>query len=130
MRPPDQGIRAQVTSLGYTSWNVGGLRNRVTAGAAQAFAQAANGRDMLLYVHGYNETFESAASSAATLSDAIGFQGKTALFAWPSGGRLLNYIGDRESATWSQPFHWPRPHCCAFDGHAPDAGILAPDRAE
>ncbi|MGL4976322.1 MAG: alpha/beta hydrolase, partial [Bosea sp. (in: a-proteobacteria)] len=41
-------------------------------------------------------------SSAATLSDAIGFQGKTALFAWPSGGRLLNYIGDRESATWSR----------------------------
>ncbi len=102
MAPPGTGIRAQVTSLGQTAWSVAGLQNRVTAGAAQAFSLAANGRDLLLYVHGYNETFESAASSAATLSDAIGFQGKTALFAWPSGGRLLNYIGDRESATWSR----------------------------
>lgn len=102
MTPPQSGITAQVTSLGQTGWKVAGLRNRVNAGAAQAFAHAANGRDVLLYVHGYNETFESAATSAATLSDAIGFQGKTALFAWPSGGRLLNYIGDRESATWSR----------------------------
>jgi esterase/lipase superfamily enzyme len=99
---PRSGITAQVTSLGQTGWSVTELRNRVTAGAAQAFAQAANGRDVLLYVHGYNETFETAAASAATLSDAIGFQGRTALFAWPSGGRLLNYVGDRESATWSR----------------------------
>ncbi len=70
--------------------------------APRAFAQAANGKDVLLYVHGYNETFESAVAGAAQLSDGVAWRGRTALFTWPSGGRIIAYQYDRESAMWSR----------------------------
>lgn len=74
----------------------------VTENAAAAFAGAALGSDVLLYVHGYRETFESAAASAGELSRGIAFRGLPALFAWPSGGATLDYGYDRESALWSR----------------------------
>jgi esterase/lipase superfamily enzyme len=72
------------------------------AGAAEAFAEAAMGRDVLLSVHGYRESFESAALAAARLSDGVRFTGATGLFAWPSGGGAFDYVHDRESAMWSR----------------------------
>jgi esterase/lipase superfamily enzyme len=65
-------------------------------------ADASQGRDILVYVHGYNHTFESAALDAARLSDGITFQGDTLLFSWPSRAELLDYAYDRESAMWSR----------------------------
>ena len=46
-------------------------------------AQAGGGADVLIYVHGFNQTFEKAALNAARLSDAIKFLGLTMLFSWP-----------------------------------------------
>jgi esterase/lipase superfamily enzyme len=83
-------------------WAVLGLEGQASQNGAEALSTASNGRDVLLYVHGYNETFETAATGAATLSDGIQFKGRTAMFTWPSGGRLLNYAYDRESALWSR----------------------------
>lgn len=83
-------------------WAVLGLEGLAGQNGAQALSAASNGRDVLIYVHGYNETFETAATGAATLSDGIQFKGRTAMFTWPSGGRLLNYAYDRESALWSR----------------------------
>ena len=56
------------------------------------------GRDVLLYVHGYRESFESAAASAPQLADGIAFRGAPALFTWPSAASTLSYVSDRESA--------------------------------
>jgi esterase/lipase superfamily enzyme len=59
-------------------------------------------RDVLLYVHGFNQTFETAALDAAHLSDGIRFRGDTMVFSWPSKAKLLDYGYDRESAMWSR----------------------------
>jgi esterase/lipase superfamily enzyme len=100
--PPGRGISGQIASTVSGDWAILGLDRRNTSDAARSFADATNGRDVLLYVHGYNETFESAVRSASQLSHALEFQGKTALFTWPSGGKLLDYGYDRESALWSR----------------------------
>lgn len=102
LAPPGRGITGQVSSVVSGDWAVLGVEPRTSGSAALALAEAATGRDLLLYVHGYNETFESAARSAGQLSHALEFQGRTALFTWPSGGGLLDYAYDRESALWSR----------------------------
>jgi pimeloyl-ACP methyl ester carboxylesterase len=65
-------------------------------------APAAGGHDVLVYVHGYNTTFETAVLDAARLSDGIKFVGDTMMFSWPSRASLLDYGYDRESAMWSR----------------------------
>jgi esterase/lipase superfamily enzyme len=59
-------------------------------------------RDVLLYVHGFNQTFETAALDAARLSNGIRFRGETMVFSWPSKAQLFDYGYDRESAMWSR----------------------------
>lgn len=102
LSPPGRGIAGQVSSVVSGDWSVLGVEKRTSNNAAQAFAEAATGRDVLLYVHGFNETFESAATNAGQLSHSLQFQGRTALFTWPSGGSLWGYGYDRESALWSR----------------------------
>ncbi|MGQ4275005.1 alpha/beta hydrolase [Terrihabitans sp. B22-R8] len=59
-------------------------------------------RDVLVYIHGYNETFESAVLDAARLSDALAYRGRTVAFSWPSRNSVFDYMADRESAVWSR----------------------------
>jgi esterase/lipase superfamily enzyme len=59
-------------------------------------------RDVLIYVHGFNQSFEQAALDAARLADGVKFRGETILFTWPSRSALLDYIADRDSAMWSR----------------------------
>jgi esterase/lipase superfamily enzyme len=102
LNPPDRSITGSITSAVTSPWSVAALGGATTSAAGKALAQAANGRDVLLYVHGFNETFETAVASAAQLADGVGWKGRTALFSWPSGGRLIAYQYDRESAMWSR----------------------------
>jgi esterase/lipase superfamily enzyme len=53
-------------------------------------------------VHGFKQTFETAALDAAHLSDGIRFKGQTMVFSWPSKAGLLDYAYDRDSAMWSR----------------------------
>ncbi|WP_298951385.1 alpha/beta fold hydrolase [uncultured Methylobacterium sp.] len=100
---PDRSLIGKVSSVVTGDWAIAGVP-RVETGpaAATAFAEAALGRDVLLYVHGYRESFESAALSAAQLSDGIRFHGASALFTWPSAASTFDYGYDRESALWSR----------------------------
>ena len=101
--PPDRSLIGKVSSVVTGDWGIGAVPKVETgAGAADAFAQAAFGRDVLIYVHGYRESFESAAVSAARLSDGIRFRGASALFTWPSAAATFDYGYDRESALWSR----------------------------
>jgi esterase/lipase superfamily enzyme len=59
-------------------------------------------RDVLIYVHGFNQSFEQATLDAARLADGVKFRGETILFTWPSRSALLDYIHDRDSAMWSR----------------------------
>ena len=69
---------------------------------ADLLRHATTTRDVLVYVHGFNQTFEAAALDAARLSDGIRFHGETLVFSWPSKAKLLDYGYDRESAMWSR----------------------------
>jgi esterase/lipase superfamily enzyme len=74
----------------------------VSGEVSDLLAQAGGGPDVLIYVHGFKQTFETAALDAAHLSDGIKFRGRTMVFSWPSKAGLFDYAYDRESAMWSR----------------------------
>lgn len=96
LKPPSDSL------LGSSGWSIAKVDAVDHSNAAQTFAQAALGRDLLLYIHGYRESFETAAASTVDLSEGIRFPGATGLFTWPSAASTLSYVADRESAMWSR----------------------------
>ena len=58
-------------------------------------------RDILLYVHGFNTSYEEARFRLAQIAEDGRFGGVPVLFTWPSGS-LLDYEAARESATASR----------------------------
>jgi esterase/lipase superfamily enzyme len=99
LTPPDQG-RFSLRSVGLSHWRFDALEP--VPQFSELLGEVAGPRDVLLYVHGFNQTFEAAALDAAHLSEGIGFRGETMLFSWPSKAKLFDYGYDRESAMWSR----------------------------
>jgi esterase/lipase superfamily enzyme len=84
------------------TWDIDAVRPVTTDRPALVLPRLLDGKEPLLYTHGYNETFESAAISLAELADGIKYPGQPVLFSWPSRGALFDYGYDRESALWSR----------------------------
>lgn len=61
--------------------------------ALQAESDARSGR-VLLFVHGYRETFETTSKDAAQIARMTGFDGPVIEFSWPSQGKVLSYAVD------------------------------------
>jgi esterase/lipase superfamily enzyme len=99
--PPDDSSRFSLAAAGLASWRIGGVEP-VSGEVAELLAQAGGGGDVLIYVHGFKQTFETAALDAAYLSDGIKFRGQTMVFSWPSKAGLFDYAYDRDSAMWSR----------------------------
>jgi esterase/lipase superfamily enzyme len=99
MTPPDDG-RFSLAAVGLVDWRVASVEPAPQVG--DLIGQATSGRNVLIYVHGFNQTFEAAALDAARVSDSIRFVGETMVFSWPSRGKLFDYGYDRESAMWSR----------------------------
>jgi esterase/lipase superfamily enzyme len=97
--PPDDG-RFSLAGVGLVDWRLDTVVP-VSVDIADLVTQGSGG-DTLIYVHGFNQTFETAALDAARLSDAVKFRGRTMLFSWPSKAGLLDYAYDRESAMFSR----------------------------
>jgi esterase/lipase superfamily enzyme len=96
--PPDDG-RLSLASVGLADWRV----DKIEPVSEEALlAQTGGGSDVLIYVHGFKQTFETATLDAAHLSDGIKFQGRTMVFSWPSKAGFFDYAYDRESAMWSR----------------------------
>jgi esterase/lipase superfamily enzyme len=93
---PSEGAFAAV---GLGDWNIKSVE---AIPVGESFSAGAARRDVLVYIHGFNQSFETAALDAARLSDGLSFRGETMLFSWPSKNSLMNYIYDRESALWSR----------------------------
>lgn len=83
-------------------WTLTSVKPFETPEPLRMLADRASGRDVFIYIHGYNVSFTSSLSHAAELSDGIGFQGVTVAFTWPSKAGLLDYGYDRESALYSR----------------------------
>jgi esterase/lipase superfamily enzyme len=71
--------------------------NRFTSRLAQAIPKD-QPRDLLVFLHGYNVTFESAVRRAAQFSYDVDFPGVIVLFSWPSLGRPWDYAADGSRA--------------------------------
>lgn len=51
-------------------------------------------KNLLIFIHGYNVTFDNAAIRAAQLGFDLGISGTTAFFSWPSQGTIAGYPAD------------------------------------
>jgi esterase/lipase superfamily enzyme len=84
---PGKG-RFSLASIGLDDWRIDAIEAVPRIG--DLFGSASGVSEVLLYVHGFNQTFESAALDAARLSDGIRFRGETMAFSWPSKAKLLS----------------------------------------
>jgi esterase/lipase superfamily enzyme len=99
LTPPGNG-RFSLASVVLDDWRLDAIE---PVGQIDDLMGPSSGpREMLIYVHGFNQTFETATLDAARLSDGIGFRGETMVFSWPSKASLLDYGYDRDSAMWSR----------------------------
>ncbi len=60
------------------------------------------GRKVLIFVHGYNTRFEEAVYRFAQIVHDARVDVAPVLFTWPSGGGLVDYVYDRDSAVYSR----------------------------
>jgi esterase/lipase superfamily enzyme len=61
-----------------------------------------SGRKVLIFVHGYNTRFEEAVYRFAQIVHDAGVDVVPVLFTWPSGGNVIDYVYDRDSAMYSR----------------------------
>src|SRR5262249_46924146 len=73
--------------------------NQLVRGARErAFGARAYLGQALVFVHGYNTSFDNAIRRAGQLAYDLGFDGPVFVFSWPARESLLSYVGARESA--------------------------------
>ena len=63
--------------------------------------QQTNGR-VLIFVHGFNVKYSDAVFRVAQISNDLDSDAAPVLFTWPSRGKFLSYLYDKESATYSR----------------------------
>lgn len=60
---------------------------------------AARGGRAMVFVHGYNTSFDNAVYRLTQIVNDSGYPGTPVLFSWASGGSTTGYVYDRESAS-------------------------------
>jgi len=60
-------------------------------------------KSILIFIHGFNTSFEEAAYRTAQIAWDIPFRGAAGFFSWPSSGKVLSYIADGDKAEASAP---------------------------
>jgi esterase/lipase superfamily enzyme len=71
-----------------------------TGDADSTLARLDQGR-AVLFVHGYNISFEKGCRRAARLQHNLGLGGRLLLFSWPADGNYLNYLRDLADVDWA-----------------------------
>lgn len=64
---------------------------------------ASTKQSALLFVHGYNVSFEDAARRTGQIAYDLGFDGVPLFYSWPSQGDVSGYLVDEGNIEWSQP---------------------------
>jgi esterase/lipase superfamily enzyme len=77
-------------------------RETYVAALRQTVSRAAR-PEALVFVHGYNLTFEDAARRTAQLANDLDLPGVPILYSWPSEGRAHRYTVDELNVEWSLP---------------------------
>ena len=103
-RPELKAIRR----LGEMPWKPAGQKASVEGRPEEAFIQAleaavqqSNGKEITLYIHGFKNSFEEAALTAAELALYSGGLGPLILYSWPSYDDLFEYSYDRDSVRFT-----------------------------
>ena len=89
--PTKHIILMDVQSLGVDTF-VNELRDSLAS---------ADMRDALIFVHGYNVSFEDAARRAAQISVDLKFPGRTLMYSWASAADSKWYTVDEDTVDWS-----------------------------
>jgi esterase/lipase superfamily enzyme len=63
----------------------------------------ADSRELLVFVHGYNTTFDDAVRRTAQLAYDLSFPGVPITYSWPSQGSLGSYLVDETNVEWAAP---------------------------
>jgi len=58
-------------------------------------------KEIVVFVHGFNVTFEAAAKRAAQLAYDMNYTGVPVLYSWPSAGSTMGYISDTAAVQYS-----------------------------
>jgi esterase/lipase superfamily enzyme len=58
-------------------------------------------KDLFVFIHGFNMTFEDAALRTAQLAYDLKFAGAPVMFTWPSEGQIWRYTVDEANVEWS-----------------------------
>jgi len=121
--PKQQLERRFITIAEVEAFQRGEFLTRVGS-AATSNGISSDARELLVFLHGYNVTFEEAARRAAQFAFDVSFPGIVILFSWPSMGGLIHYAADEERA-WASADRfveflgslaggpWPRVHLVA-----------------
>ncbi|MCX5756141.1 MAG: alpha/beta hydrolase [Gemmatimonadetes bacterium] len=59
---------------------------------------ATRSRNVLVFVHGFNVSFEDAAVRAAQIAADMNFDGSVVVFSWPSAASVTSYVRDLQTA--------------------------------
>jgi esterase/lipase superfamily enzyme len=81
------------------SHQVIGLQARDLGEIVNGFLTA-EGR-VVVYVHGYNVSFEESCRQAARFQYNVGLEQRLLLFSWPAETKLMGYVGDIGDVEWS-----------------------------
>ncbi|HND54509.1 MAG TPA: alpha/beta hydrolase, partial [Pirellulaceae bacterium] len=71
-----------------------GVRNRVNQSPR---------KDLFVFIHGYNVSFDTAARRTAQMAHDLDFEGAPIFFSWPSQGGMLQYTVDENNVAWAVP---------------------------
>jgi esterase/lipase superfamily enzyme len=66
------------------------------------FKTQRNGAHALVFIHGFNNTYEDAVFRFAQIVHDSGAEVAPIMFTWPSRARLLDYVYDKESTNYSR----------------------------
>ena len=59
-------------------------------------------REVTVFTHGFNNTFAESLYRVAQMSNDLEFPGITVLYSWPSLGKTLGYVRDRDSVLYAR----------------------------
>jgi esterase/lipase superfamily enzyme len=91
---PDKHVVLLSVSPSLAAQYFAELRNRVRASA---------GKNLFIFIHGYNVSFEDAARRTAQIHYDLGFDGAPVFYSWPSQGKVGGYVVDEGNIEWTQP---------------------------
>lgn len=77
--------------------SAGALQRAQYIGALQQDVRGSRRKEALVFVHGFNVSFEDAARRTAQMKYDLGFEGPAVFFSWPSKGQVSGYKDDLET---------------------------------